>query len=258
MTTTPTDDLPPLPEPDMWIPHSITELSASYTADQMRAYALADRQARAAQADQCAEVAAALEIRAILEQIKEVAALHPADDMPTPFQSAWQLCCEEIFYRATGQQWHMDEDDGRRNVSGETAGQKIVRAAAQQPAAVVLNPATGDVRFEPEQQSTVQPVALNDRDAVRRWVKSVPAWRDPFTLDSLIVVLKAWEALRVTAPFQPKANPVAPREDALHNAVCNAVSIMNQSMDIARSADGRKAKDVLRQALIDYADWSSK
>lgn len=52
MTTTPTDDLPPLPEPDMWIPHSITELSASYTADQMRAYALADRQARAAQAEQ--------------------------------------------------------------------------------------------------------------------------------------------------------------------------------------------------------------
>lgn len=51
MTTTPTDDLPPLPEPDMWIPHSITELSASYTADQMRAYALADRQARAAQAE---------------------------------------------------------------------------------------------------------------------------------------------------------------------------------------------------------------
>ena len=51
MTTTPTDDLPPLPEPDMWIPHSITELSASYTADQMRAYALADRQARAAQGE---------------------------------------------------------------------------------------------------------------------------------------------------------------------------------------------------------------
>lgn len=143
---TPTDDLPALPEPVGFRmryrsePGMVGHYPWTYAdhrrrqADrpeheredlfntaQLKAAILADRQARAAQADQCAEVAAALEIRAILEQIKEVAALHPADDMPTPFQSAWQLCCEEIFYRATGQQWHMDEDDGRRNVSGETA-----------------------------------------------------------------------------------------------------------------------------------------
>ncbi len=42
--------------------------------------------------------------------------------------------------------------------------------------------------------------------------------------------------------------------EALHAAVCQAVSIMNQSFDIAASKDGRKANDILRQALIDYAD----
>lgn len=40
----------------------------------------------------------------------------------------------------------------------------------------------------------------------------------------------------------------------LHAAVCNAVAIMNTSIDIARSPEGRKARDILRQALIDYAD----
>jgi hypothetical protein len=64
-----------------------------------------------ATSDQIIELAGALEIRRILEAIKDVAKLCPADDMPTPFQSAWQGCCEEIFYRATGYQWHMDEDE---------------------------------------------------------------------------------------------------------------------------------------------------
>lgn len=44
--------------------------------------------------------------------------------------------------------------------------------------------------------------------------------------------------------------------EALHAAVCQAVSIMNQSFDIAASKDGRKANDILRQALIDYADMT--
>jgi hypothetical protein len=42
--------------------------------------------------------------------------------------------------------------------------------------------------------------------------------------------------------------------DNLHAAVCNAVAIMNTSIDIARSPEGRKARDILRQALIDYAE----
>lgn len=44
------------------------------------------------------------------------------------------------------------------------------------------------------------------------------------------------------------------REQSLHLSVCNAVQVMNMSPDIARSEDGRKARDILRQALIDYAD----
>lgn len=60
--------------------------------------------------DQIIELTEALQVRRILEEIKKVAAIHPAADMPTPFQSAWHGACEEIFYRATGEQWHMDED----------------------------------------------------------------------------------------------------------------------------------------------------
>ena len=65
---------------------------------------------RDATPDQIIELAEALQVRRILEEIKNVAKIHPAADMPTPFQSAWQQCCEEIFYRATGEQWHMDDD----------------------------------------------------------------------------------------------------------------------------------------------------
>jgi len=72
--------------------------------------AAASVRSRDATPDQIIELSEALQVRRILEQIKEVAALHPAADMPTPYQAAWQACCEEIFYRATGEQWHMDED----------------------------------------------------------------------------------------------------------------------------------------------------
>jgi hypothetical protein len=47
---------------------------------------------------------------------------------------------------------------------------------------------------------------------------------------------------------------MADKIEELHMAVCNAVHIMNMSPDIAQSSDGRKARDILRQALIDYAD----
>jgi hypothetical protein len=42
--------------------------------------------------------------------------------------------------------------------------------------------------------------------------------------------------------------------EPLHYAICQAVSTMNMSTDIARSEDGRKARDVLREALVAYAD----
>jgi len=45
--------------------------------------------------------------------------------------------------------------------------------------------------------------------------------------------------------------------DKLHAAICHAVSIMNMSIDIARSADGREAKDILRLALMAYEEPKS-
>lgn len=42
--------------------------------------------------------------------------------------------------------------------------------------------------------------------------------------------------------------------DKFHAAVCRAVSIASTSIDFARSPDGRKVRDILREALIDYAD----
>lgn len=44
------------------------------------------------------------------------------------------------------------------------------------------------------------------------------------------------------------------REEALHAAVCQAVAILNVSPDMARSRNGRDTHNILRQALIDYAD----
>ena len=68
---------------------------------------------RDATPDQIIELSEALQVRRILEEVKKVAAIHPAGDMPTPFQAAWQQCCDEIFFRATGEEWHMDEDADR-------------------------------------------------------------------------------------------------------------------------------------------------
>lgn len=71
--------------------------------------------------DQAIELAGAMEVRRILEAIKTIAQVHPADDMPTPYQAAWQSCCEEIFYQATNEQWHMDEDADRFKRPGDAA-----------------------------------------------------------------------------------------------------------------------------------------
>ena len=63
--------------------------------------------------NQAIELAGAMEIRRILEEIKAVAALQPLDAAPTPYQAAWRGCCEEMFFRATGNRWHMEDDFGR-------------------------------------------------------------------------------------------------------------------------------------------------
>ena len=43
-------------------------------------------------------------------------------------------------------------------------------------------------------------------------------------------------------------------EADLHMAVCQAVALLNAAPEVARCAEGREARDILRKALIDYAD----
>ena len=40
----------------------------------------------------------------------------------------------------------------------------------------------------------------------------------------------------------------------LHAAVCQAVALLNIAPEVARCAEGRQARDILRQALATYAD----
>lgn len=42
--------------------------------------------------------------------------------------------------------------------------------------------------------------------------------------------------------------------DKLHAAVCQAVAILNTSPEIARIAAGRDVREILRHALVEYAD----
>jgi len=40
----------------------------------------------------------------------------------------------------------------------------------------------------------------------------------------------------------------------IHAAVCQAVALLNIAPEVARCAEGRQARDILRQALATYAD----
>lgn len=40
----------------------------------------------------------------------------------------------------------------------------------------------------------------------------------------------------------------------LHEAVCQAVALLNRAPELARSTEGREAHTLLRQALVDVAD----
>ena len=53
---------------------------------------------------------------------------------------------------------------------------------------------------------------------------------------------------------RPVEQPVRPAAEALHAAVCQAVALLNRAPEVARCAEGREARDLLRQALVDYAD----
>lgn len=52
----------------------------------------------------------------------------------------------------------------------------------------------------------------------------------------------------------PLERGVRPGAEALHVAVCQAVALLNRAPEVARCAEGREARDLLRQALVDYAD----
>lgn len=68
-------------------------------------------------------------------------------------------------------------------------------------------------------------------------------WEGPWAsaADTIIQALRAQAA---------SVEPV----DALHKAVCKAVELLAVSPEIARISAGREVSNVLRQALVDYAD----
>jgi len=47
---------------------------------------------------------------------------------------------------------------------------------------------------------------------------------------------------------------LARTSEALHATVCQAVTLLNSAPEVARCAEGREARDILRQALANYAD----
>jgi hypothetical protein len=60
------------------------------------------------------------------------------------------------------------------------------------------------------------------------------------------------------APTQRTDMNMPPKEagaaEALHAAVCQAVALLNRAPEVARCTEGREARDLLRQALVAYAN----
>lgn len=56
------------------------------------------------------------------------------------------------------------------------------------------------------------------------------------------------------AGASPVERTVRAGSEALHAAVCQAVALLNRAPEVARCAEGRDARDLLRQALANYAD----
>jgi len=42
--------------------------------------------------------------------------------------------------------------------------------------------------------------------------------------------------------------------EKMHTATCQAVALLNRAPEVAQCAEGREARDILRQALAVYAD----
>lgn len=47
-------------------------------------------------------------------------------------------------------------------------------------------------------------------------------------------------------------------EEMLHIAICKAVALLNTSPEVAMCSEGREANNILKKALIDYADMVEK
>ena len=50
------------------------------------------------------------------------------------------------------------------------------------------------------------------------------------------------------------AEKVGRAAESLYVAVCQAVTLLNCAPEVARCAEGREARDLLRQALVEYAN----
>lgn len=55
---------------------------------------------------------------------------------------------------------------------------------------------------------------------------------------------------RQSRPVQATVGP----EEVLHIAVCQAVGLLNSSIEMMSIEAGREVRNILRQALVDYAD----
>ncbi len=62
------------------------------------------------------------------------------------------------------------------------------------------------------------------------------------------------KAETVDAGSSPVERGVRPVAEALHAAVCQAVALLNRAPEVARCTEGREARDLLRHALVAYAD----
>ena len=137
MTTEPAPQeyaLPALPECFKIIPHSRTGgLSAStpvFTADQMQSYARAALAARdAAQGDQVADVAIALEQQRALKIVADVAALRSGRDMTEAFDAGFVTACDEIDLRLRTERWALGGVDGPLPAARDDARDATGRSA---------------------------------------------------------------------------------------------------------------------------------
>jgi len=48
------------------------------------------------------------------------------------------------------------------------------------------------------------------------------------------------------------------RIEELHSAICQAVALLNRLLEAARGVESREAHNILRKALVDYANRCSQ